>query len=65
MGWDKTFMISRYVFKVEEKTSGNILKTVDPALEHVPFGCTLFVFDKDFRGTRADIIDQYINHSTL
>lgn len=72
MGWDETSMTSRYVFKVEDKTFGNILKTVDPALEHVPFSGMPFVFE-DFRqilpvisgGTRADIIDQYVNRSTL
>ena len=37
-------MMSRYVYETVDRTFRDIMKTVDPKLEHVPFGGKLMIF---------------------
>ena len=69
--WDEAPMMSRYVYETVDRTFRDIMKTVDPKLEHVPFGGKLMIFSGDFRqmlpvvrhGNSESIISQCINKS--
>ena len=47
--WDEAPMMSRYVYETVDRTFKDIMKTVDPKFEHVPFGGKLIIFSGDFR----------------
>ena len=64
-------MMSRYVYVTVDRTFEDIMKTVDPKLEHVPFEGKLIMFSDDFwqmlpvvrHGNSESIISQSIKKS--
>jgi hypothetical protein len=71
--WDECSMIGRYTLEAGDRTFRDVFKTINPALENVPFGGRTIVFGGDFRqvlpviakGSRADIVNQCINRSRI
>jgi hypothetical protein len=71
--WDETPMMNKYVFEAVNRTLQDIMKTVDPNLENLPFGGKTVIFGSDFRqtppvvkrGGRAAIVQQCLKESFL
>ena len=47
--WDEASMISRDLIETVNRSVQDIMRVVDPALEHIPFGGKVVVFGGDFR----------------
>ncbi|KAG2194274.1 hypothetical protein INT47_009684 [Mucor saturninus] len=70
--WDEASMISKDIFNAVSRSIQDIMKAVDPLLEHVPFGGKLFVFGGDFRqvlpviprASRSQIVFQCISRAS-
>jgi len=71
--WDEAPMMRRHCFEAVDRTLRDLMRTVDPQLEHVPFGGKVFVTAGDFRqilpvvsrGTRSAIVNLTLNRSQL
>ena len=62
--WDEAPMMSRCVYETVGRTFKDIMKTVDPKLEHVQFEGKLNIFSNDkWHGNSESIISQCINKS--
>lgn len=47
--WDEASMISRDVIETVNRSIQDIMRSVDPDLENIPFGGKVVVFGGDFR----------------
>ena len=71
--WDEAPMTHRHVFEAVDRTLKDLMKTVDPANEHRPFGGKLMVFGGDFRqippvirqGRREETVGACLKRSRL
>ena len=71
--WDEAPMLHRHGFEAVDRTFRDIMRTVDPRLEHVPFGGKVIIFGGDFRqilpvipkGRREDIVNACLCRSYL
>lgn len=71
--WDEAPMTHRFHLESLDLTLRDLMKTVDPALEHVPFGGKVVVLGGDFRqtlpivkkGSRAQIVEASHTRSRL
>jgi hypothetical protein len=71
--WDEAPMMSKDVHETVDRSFKDIMKTVNPQLEFVPFGGKLFIFSGDFRqllpivrhGNRAKITSVCLNKATF
>lgn len=71
--WDECPMMHRYNFEALDKCLKDIMKTVDPRCEAMPFGGKVIVFGGDFRqcatvierGSKAQIIHASLPQSYL
>ncbi|KAG2212474.1 hypothetical protein INT45_013811, partial [Circinella minor] len=69
--WDEASMISRDLIETVNRSVQDIMRVVDPALEHIPFGGKVVVFGGDFRqvlpvipnAERPRIVAQCLNQS--
>ena len=71
--WDEAPIMSKYVFETVDRTFREIMKSVSPELEKIPFGGKIIVFGGDFRqflpivphGNQYAIVSQCLNRSYL
>ena len=71
--WDEAPMVHRHTFEAVDRMLKDIMKAVDPSLEHKPFGGKVVVFGGDFRqilpvvikGSREDIVGSCLRRSYL
>ncbi|KAG2206894.1 hypothetical protein INT45_011895, partial [Circinella minor] len=71
--WDEASMISRDVIETVNRSTQDIMRSVDPALEDIPFGGKVVVFGGDFRqvlpvipnAERPQIVAQCLNWSSI
>jgi len=71
--WDEAPMTHRHIFEAVDRTLKDLMKTVDPANEHRPFGGKLMVFGGDFRqippvikqGRREETVGACLKRSLL
>ena len=71
--WDEAGMQHRWQLEALNRSLQDIMKTVDPSLENVPFGGKVVVLGSDFRQTlpivrrasRAQTVDATLHRSTL
>ena len=47
--WDEAPMMSKFVYDTVDRSFRDIMKNVNPKLEHIPFGGKTMVFSGDFR----------------
>ncbi|KAG2210181.1 hypothetical protein INT45_004502 [Circinella minor] len=70
--WDEASMMSKDLIECVNCNMQDLMKSVDPELEHVPFGGKLIVFSGDFRqvlpvipnASRAQIVAQSLKRSS-
>ncbi|KAG2217963.1 hypothetical protein INT45_001397 [Circinella minor] len=70
--WDEALMISKDLIECVNRSMQDLVKSVDPALEYVPFGGKLIVFGGDFcqvlpvipNASRAQIVAQSLKRSS-
>jgi hypothetical protein len=71
--WDEAPCMSRFVYETVDRSFKDIMKEINPKLEHIPFGGKLMLFSGDFKqllpviphANRATIISQCLNRSKL
>ena len=71
--WDEAGMQHRWQLEALDRTLKETMKTVDPMLEHVPFGGKVVVLGSDFRQTlpiikrasRAQMVDATLHRSPV
>ena len=71
--WDEAPMMHRFQLEALDLTLRDLMKTVDPKLERVPFGGKALILAGDFRqtlpvlkkGSRAQVLDASIKRSVL
>ncbi|KAK6127772.1 hypothetical protein DH2020_038481 [Rehmannia glutinosa] len=71
--WDEAPMMHKHCFEAVDTTIKDIMETIKPGSQHIPFGGKTVVFGGDFRqilpvvpkGSRQDIVNATINSSHL
>ncbi|CAG8623022.1 18542_t:CDS:2, partial [Racocetra persica] len=65
--WDEALMSNHYAFECVDRTLKDLMKALNPALKHKPFGGKVIIFGEDFhqilpvipKGRRKDIVGFY------
>ena len=60
--WDEAPMMSKFVYDTVDRSFRDVMKNVNPDLEHIPFGGKIIIFSGDFRQFLP--IVRYANRST-
>jgi ATP-dependent DNA helicase PIF1 len=71
--WDEAPMMSKDVYETVDRSFREIMKSIDPRLEHISFGGKLIVFSGDFRqllpivrhGNKTAILSMCMNQSSF
>lgn len=71
--WDECPMMHRWNFEALDRCLRDVMKSVDPRCEHLPFGGKVIVFGGDFRqcatvverGSKADVVHASFPRSYL